>query len=267
MKIVAHAVRSRLQVIALSFCGPSQFGFIAKQQAATAVKEIMLFIKQRLGLVLFLDLEKAYDTVNTTALMAFLRILHFPESLCNIAQHLFNTSDGRFCDGARVGLSTFAISRGVKQGDPSSCLFFNFFYAIISKLSLHNIIFADDTTLCRASVEEMQSANMETRELLASLQLRVSPKSVIMSLQPLTPEERTSLPYPLVNQYKHLGVLVGDTVTAEQAYEKKICEIEFFSRSFNMRVKTDVFSRARIFNTYMYAKLNHIAVQYPPRHP
>jgi hypothetical protein len=262
-KIISHTLRARLQKVAIKICGDNQYGFLPGQQSATAICEILRFIKERKGYLLFVDVYKAYDSVNTGILLLLLHSLGFPDSFIRICKTLFATSQVRFCEATHIGKKTFDIANGVKQGDPSSCIFFDVVFSIVTRGVPDAVFFADDTTLKCLTWESFLHSNKLLLELLTLIQLKLNPdKTLLLPLEPIP--SSAVIPYKTVSSVVHLGVLCGPAVSPDEMYESKVKAIEAFAMSFSARIKVDIFCAAKICNVFALSKLTHIAQQVPP---
>jgi hypothetical protein len=76
------------------------------------------------GLIVALDQEKAYDRINHTYLLRVLQHMGFLPRFCNTIKSLYTNAETVVMVDGEISES-FIISRGVRQGNPLSCLLFN----------------------------------------------------------------------------------------------------------------------------------------------
>jgi hypothetical protein len=77
------------------------------------------------GMVVALDQEKVYDKIAHDYLFQCLRQFGFPEPFINIVRSVYSTAKTQVMINGHLS-TPFQIRRGVQQGDPMSCLLFNF---------------------------------------------------------------------------------------------------------------------------------------------
>lgn len=113
------------------------------------------------GMIVALDQEKAYDKISHNYLWATLRQFRIPESFIRSVQTLYESAETRVMINGCLS-SPYRVTRGVRQGDPLSCLLFDLAIEPLaaslraSSLRGYNIpgaperliatLFADDTT-------------------------------------------------------------------------------------------------------------------------
>lgn len=128
-KILTRIIASKLAMVAPSLIHPDQAGFIPGRQIFHHIKLTKLLIDQAEaedldGCIVALDQEKAYDKVNHDYLWEVLKHMGFPESFIRTIQGLYDGAESVvIVNGESSG--AFLIIRGVRQGDPMSCLLFN----------------------------------------------------------------------------------------------------------------------------------------------
>jgi len=145
----------------------SQFGFVQGRQITHATKLARLMVARAektgdQGVILSLDQEKAYDKVSHDYLFKVLRAMRLPERFVHTVEILYGSATSTVMING-VMSSPFRVRRGVRQGDPLSCLLFNFAIEPLSRMiresglegfkieglteRLIATLFADDTTV------------------------------------------------------------------------------------------------------------------------
>ncbi|KAJ3507816.1 hypothetical protein NMY22_g16814 [Coprinellus aureogranulatus] len=166
-KIFTKALTQRLAPVALKLIHPDQAGFMAGRRIDDHTELIKLMIhwsevENEDGLLVFLDQEKAYDRITHEFLLATLEKMDFPEHFRKQIKHLYANAE-TFVVINGVKSKTFRVVRGVRQGDPLSCLLFNLAIETLANMlrksqlkgfsipgsaeRLITTLFADDTTV------------------------------------------------------------------------------------------------------------------------
>ncbi|KAL1945539.1 hypothetical protein VTO73DRAFT_2390 [Trametes versicolor] len=166
-KLMTKAIATKLVEYAPSIIHPDQAGFIPGRRIFDHIKLSKLMIdyaeaEEINGAIVALDQEKAYDKIDHEYLWATMRKFNFPENLIQTIQNLYKRAESCvIVNGVRSAL--FRIRRGVRQGDPMSCLLFDIaiepLAATLRASELRGItlpgtpgrlitkLFADDTTV------------------------------------------------------------------------------------------------------------------------
>ena len=127
-KVMTRVLAVRLAEVADSLVSRDQAAFIPGRQIFGHIKLAKSVIdlaeaEEINGAIIALDQEKAYDKINHRYLWAVLRQLNFPENFIRTVRHLYeNATSCVFVNGSRSDF--FKVIRGVRQGDPMSCLLF-----------------------------------------------------------------------------------------------------------------------------------------------
>ena len=125
MKVLAM----RLAQVAPSLLHKSQAGFVPGRKITDQTKLIELMIAyaeatEQNGLVVALDQEKAYDKIAHDYLWKTLEAFHIPAELIKTIKALYEQAETSVMINGHLS-SKFKIVRGVRQGDPMSCLLFD----------------------------------------------------------------------------------------------------------------------------------------------
>ncbi len=76
------------------------------------------------GIIVALDQEKAYDRINHTYMLRVLEHMGFPPKFYNTVKSLYTNAETIVMINGEMS-EPFFVTRGVRQGDPLSCLLFN----------------------------------------------------------------------------------------------------------------------------------------------
>ena len=115
------------------------------------------------GLIVALDQEKAYDKISHDYLWRTMEKYNLPRSFTNTVRSLYESAETVIIINGVIS-APFQVSRGVRQGDPLSCLLFNIAIEPLANLlrknesltgftipgaseKLTTTLFADDTTV------------------------------------------------------------------------------------------------------------------------
>jgi hypothetical protein len=166
-KTFTKALTIKLAPIALKLIHPNQAGFLKGRRIDDHTELIKLMIRwceaeDEDGLLVFLDQEKAYDKITHDFLNRTLQKFEIPDKFRNTIMGLYKNAHTSIIINS-VQSKTFKITRGVRQGDPLSCLLFNLtIESLASMLRNSNLegfkvneeieriittLFADDTTV------------------------------------------------------------------------------------------------------------------------
>jgi hypothetical protein len=118
--------------------------------------------KENEGAIIALDQEKAYDKIAHDYLWRTMKKLNFPKKYINIVQRLYTGAQTKIMINGVLS-KPFQVTRGVRQGDPLSCLLFNIAIEPLACLirnsnikgakipnlrqNLKVLLFTDDTTV------------------------------------------------------------------------------------------------------------------------
>ena len=128
-KVMTRVLATRLAMVAATLIHPDQAGFIPGRQIFHHIKLTKLLINQAEasemnGCIVALDQEKAYDKINHDYLWEVLRHMGFPASFIRTIKGLYADAQSVVIVNGETS-EAFRVVRGVRQGDPMSCLLFN----------------------------------------------------------------------------------------------------------------------------------------------
>lgn len=167
-KIFTKALTTRLNTVAPSLIHKTQAGFMAGRSIFDQVKLTKLIIDymeatEQNGVIVALDQEKAYDKIRHDYLWKVLEKLEFPDCFISTVRSLYETATTVVILNGVIS-KPYCVTRGVRQGDPLSCLLFNLaiepLAAMLRRSPLQGFqvpgvpdkileqLYADDTTVC-----------------------------------------------------------------------------------------------------------------------
>jgi exonuclease III len=128
-KAVTKAIAERLTGPALNLIHKDQAGFMKGRRIENQTDLIRMMINygssgEARGMLVFLDQEKAYDKITHDFLFRTLEKMNFPATFINGIKSLYGAATTKIMINGFLSES-FNITRGVRQGDPLSCLLFN----------------------------------------------------------------------------------------------------------------------------------------------
>jgi ribonuclease HI/exonuclease III len=128
-KVFTKTLSENLAKVIKTAIHPDQAGFIAGRSILDQVelsKSIIAFAEtsESDGAIVALDQEKAYDKIRHDYLFRALREYGFPEIFISTVQHLYSSAETEIAING-IHSQPYKVERGVRQGDPLSCLLFN----------------------------------------------------------------------------------------------------------------------------------------------
>ena len=178
-KVLTKLLTRRLTEVAPRLVHEDQAGFITGRHATNHTELANLVIhscavKGVNGAIVSLDQEKAYDRVMHDFLWKTLDKLNFPTRFTGLIRTLYESARTTVMING-VQSPKFDIIRGVRQGDPLSCLLFNLaiesLACMIRKANLHGLrlsasggpvkltLFADNTTVFLSERDDITTLN------------------------------------------------------------------------------------------------------------
>ncbi|KAF5371875.1 hypothetical protein D9615_009582 [Tricholomella constricta] len=174
-KLYTKCLATRLATIAPSLIHPSQAGFIPGRRITDQTKLIRLMMHyaektQQNGLIMALDQEKAYDKIGHEYLWRTLKKFDLPDVFIDTVRSLYDNAETKIMINGHLS-TPWKINRGVRQGDPLSCMLFDLAIEPLaaslraSTLEGYNIpnsaeklianLFADDTTVFLSANDDL----------------------------------------------------------------------------------------------------------------
>ncbi len=173
-KLLSKALAVRLASVAPELIHRAQAGFVPGRriQDHTQLARMMMHWADENdedGAIVALDQEKAYDKIAHDYLWRVLQKLKIPPPFIQLVQSLYAGAETAIMINGFLSKS-YRIYRGVRQGDPLSCLLFDFAIEPLSAMirksdingfnlprcneTLKSVLFADDTTVYLSSRDD-----------------------------------------------------------------------------------------------------------------
>jgi hypothetical protein len=176
-KIMTKALAIKLAKAAPTLIHKNQAGFIPGRKISDQTMLVRTMLDyaeatEKNGLIVALDQEKAYDKVAHDYLWRTLEAFGIPKEFINTVKGLYRTAETRVAINGHLS-SRFRVTRGVRQGDPMSCILFNLaiepMAAALRNSTLRGYmipgseeklvvnLFADDTTTFLAADDDFET--------------------------------------------------------------------------------------------------------------
>ncbi len=173
-KVLSKCLAVRLAHVAPDIIHRAQAGFVPgrKIQNHTQLARMMMHwaeANDENGAIVALDQEKAYDKIAHDYLWRVLEKFGIPESLIKMLKSLYAHAETSIMINGILS-RTYRVYRGVRQGDPLSCLLFDLAIEPLSAMirksdiegfdiprcgeTLKAVLFADDTTVYLSSRDD-----------------------------------------------------------------------------------------------------------------
>ena len=135
-KIATKAIANRLKKIINKIISPNQIGFIKGRYIGENIRLIQEVIEHlnntnKPGLLIFVDFEKAFDSVDHAFIIKSLKHFNFGNDLISWVKLFYTGIKGVIINNGHLSES-FSIERGVRQGCPLSSFLFLICIEILS---------------------------------------------------------------------------------------------------------------------------------------
>lgn len=262
-KLLSKIMAIKLAAVAPDIVHETQAGFVPgrKLHNHTQLARMMMSwaeTKEVNGAIVALDQEKAYDKIDHEYLWAVLERFGIPETFINIIKTLYAHAETSVVING-VTSAKYRIYRGVRQGDPLSCLLFDLVIEPLSAMirsstlrgfeipgamaALKATLFADDTTVYLADNDDFQTLQdiLDTWCSAAKARFNIKKTEII----PLgTPGYRTEMAetYAATGRWRNypqgihvaregeavriLGAFFGNGVAQPEVWTTKLSKIE-----------------------------------------
>ena len=187
-KIASGCIANRLKKVLPTIIHDSQYGFLAGRQISTAVHKIYETLNyaenhQIPGMILSIDIEKAFDSISWQFLLKALTFFNFGPIFIKWIKTFYNNITSCVAVNGQY-TSWFPVRRGVRQGDPSSPYLYLICAEVLSLMLRNNRMikgitlnhkenlltqFADDTTLSLDGTEQSFTEAIKTISKFAEM--------------------------------------------------------------------------------------------------
>ncbi len=176
-KLLSKTLAVRLADVAPSIIHRAQAGFVPGRRIHNHTQLARMMVlwaeeNEADGAIVALDQEKAYDRIAHDYLWRVLETLHIPPSFIKMIKSLYASAETEVMVNGILSRA-YRIYRGVRQGDPLSCLLFDLAIEPLSAMirnsdiegfdiprcneTLKAVLFADDTTVYLSSRDDFKT--------------------------------------------------------------------------------------------------------------
>ena len=169
-------------------------------------------VNKRHLVIAYLDIEKAYDSVNPVSIEKSLQLLKFNKEYWEILNETFKKRSMRVITKAGY-TKIFRPHTGLEQGDPSSPVLWNIFYEPLLRelnnlrgyqlgsINVSYLAYADDLTLIAENDYDLLILVNTVESYLTRHKMRIHPKKCTVQ-----------------SNYDSTGIMIGD-INAETGYK------------------------------------------------
>jgi ribonuclease HI len=179
-KLMAKVLQAKLAAAAPELIHQNQAGFMKGRSIFDHIKTIQAVTEyaeivddnEWNGLIVALDQEKAYDKIRHDYLWTTLKTMNLPVRFVNTIKEMYKNAKTQVMINGFLS-ETFDVTRGVRQGDPLSCLLFNLAIELLAIMirnsqleglkilklqeKLKALLFADDTTVFLSNTDSLDT--------------------------------------------------------------------------------------------------------------
>jgi len=271
VRIIQRWIAKALADVAQAKLYYTQSAFVPGRDIADNIQRVHRFCHtHKEGWALFVDFQKAYDSVDRESLLAILSRCGLPKVTSSLIRSLLSPYKAILAQDTN-GDFPIHVSAGVPQGSPCSPLLFNIVLDPLVRFIVRTLpqalveLFADDTTILGRNDDDYRRALGILRRYFPAVGLRVNlKKTVTLLLNPdrPPPSYRGWAPQTVL-EVKYLGIWISPHSTNPNLYRDAISKLE--GRAITYRPKSaPFFERALIWNIYIIPLLSYIMRFTPP---
>lgn len=280
-KLFTKILWVRLQPLLNGLIGPGQSACLEEQSCINnlrILRNTLLKSKQSRhfkGILLSIDLEKAFDRVDHDFLWATLEQFRFPPIFIDCLKRLYKNANSKVLFNGFL-TNGFAINASVRQGCPLSMALFCLYIEPLIRMIYSNvdgclignyfvriIAYADDINILIRNNHEFD----RVLELVNYFSIYAKIRMNLVKSQFLRLNNCRSGPHMIqeVNNLKILGVNLYQSLeqTVEQNYTNLINNLKY-AVSLHSRRRLNLLQKVFILNVYILSKLWYVAQIFPP---
>ena len=281
-RLVAAALVRTITPPLKAFLHPAQNGFVPGRQGERNILDITNHYYSRLTrkqqtFILFLDIEKAFDSIHHSFIMRMLERVGFPSEIITAIKLLLEDVHNVPVLSEDTGCK-IPVRRGVKQGCPLSPLLFVLCYdPVLCALSGEQDIiargYADDLAAAASTLEKAIKVFKIFRKYGAASGMKMNKgKSKMLTAEALSKRQEQQLLWSgyaqveRVTKATYLGVLIGKVSTAE-IYDKALSKFKKRVLLYaNTLKRMSIHRRIITFNVFLLPLFYYLAQFYivPP---
>ena len=243
-KILLHIIHKRLEHYLLPEMAEEQCGFIPGKGTREQILNVRQLIEKArefnvTAFLLFVDFEKAFDSVKWHYLWEFLHSFGVPDHLISLMKKLYDDNSAT----VRVNQTTsarFRTQAGTRQGCILSPALFNAYTEFVMRKVLenweggvsvggkkfNNLRYADDTTIIAGNAEDLEDIMERLERICLEYGLRINKaKTKVMIIDRPTgnqPQRRRIAGYEVVDSFTYLGSLITNTGGSSEEIRRRI---------------------------------------------
>ncbi len=279
-KILCFCLANRLQKILKNIIHDNQTGYIKGRYIGANARLIQDYFEncenfQIPGILLFLDFEKAFDSLEWNFMLATLSKFNFGDKFINWVKILYNKPLISIKNNGWLSCD-ISLERGVRQGCPLSALLFVIAVEIMA-INIRNdnkitgltnldneikqLMYADDTTLLVSDFKSMKNAieNVNKFSQVAGMKLNVEKTEGVL-LGPLKDTTDTYEGIKFTNKaIRCLGIYLGHDKNEcdTKNWEEKLEKIKLIFERWKYR-KLTLFGKILIVKSLAASKIYHV---------
>ena len=288
-KIASGSISNRIKTVLNKIISEDQTGFISGRyigENTRLVYDIMDYTECNNipGLLLLIDFEKAFDTIDWNFIQKCLNIFNFGKSIQKWVKVFQNNIYSTINQGGNFS-DKIEIHRGCRQGDPIASQIFIICAEILAlKIRSNNNIsgikindreiklsqFADDTTLILDGTEKSLLSSMTEISkfgAISGLKINFSKTQVIWIGSKTYSSDKLCSGYKLqwgITRFNLLGIDfdVNLHIIPKINFDKKLVKLKLIINNWKRRNLTPI-RRNTIFKTLIISQINHLLIALP----